>query len=243
MSRGDEVWKNNTVAQAFLKGVRGAIPLAGEQIEVMLRLINARQERVESFADLGCGDGMLASAILAQYPHARGTLVDFSPVMIQEARSQFEFHKLEVNFVTADLGAADWVSTIVDMAPFDVIVSGFAIHHQPDQRKRELYGEIFDLLRPGGIFVHIEHVASTSKWLETVFDNFFVDSLFAYHEEMKSGKSREQVADEYYYRPDKAANILSPVDVQCDWLRTSGFKDVDCYLKIFELAVFGGRRP
>ena len=38
-------------------------------------------------------------------------------------------------------------------------------------------------------------------------------------------------------------NILAPVGDQCDWLREIGFEDVDCYFKIFELAVFGGRKP
>jgi hypothetical protein len=33
------------------------------------------------------------------------------------------------------------------------------------------------------------------------------------------------------------------VEVQCQWLRQIGFGHVDCYLKIFELALFGGLRP
>jgi hypothetical protein len=45
------------------------------------------------------------------------------------------------------------------------------------------------------------------------------------------------------HRPDKAANILAPVEAQCDWLREIGYEDVDCYFKVLELAVFGGRRP
>ena len=43
-------------------------------------------------------------------------------------------------------------------------------------------------------------------------------------------------------RPDRAANILAPVEEQCGWLRALGFQDVDCYWKYFELAVFGGFR-
>lgn len=243
MSRGDEVWKNNSLAQAFLEGVRGAIPLAGEQIEVMLRLIRAREEPVMSFADLGCGNGILAKAILAQYPQARGTLVDFSGPMLREAQIQLKNHPAELHFIIADLGLEDWVRTLSNQAPFDVIVSGFAIHHQPDERKRQLYREIFALLKPGGIFVNLEHVTSRTSWITSIFDDLFVDNLFAYHEKQQSGKTREQVAKEYYYRPDKAANILASVEDQCDWLRAGGFEDVDCYFKIFELAVFGGRRP
>ena len=70
-----------------------------------------------------------------------------------------------------------------------------------------------------------------------------IDSLHAFHSRQGSPKTREQVADEFVHRPDKAANILAPVETQCEWLRACGFADVDCYFKVFELAVFGGRRP
>jgi hypothetical protein len=40
----------------------------------------------------------------------------------------------------------------------------------------------------------------------------------------------------------KEANILAPVETQCQWLREIGFEHVDCYLKIFELEVFDGVR-
>lgn len=38
-------------------------------------------------------------------------------------------------------------------------------------------------------------------------------------------------------------NIRAPVEDQCDWLREIGYEGVDCYFKIFEPAVFGGRKP
>ena len=116
--------------------------------------------------------------------------------------------------------------------------SGYSIHHQPDARKREIYAEIFRLLRSGGIFIKVEHVSSPSQWIAAVNDDLFIDHLHRRSQHM----SRREVAETYYYRPDKAANILAPVELQCQWLRETGFADVDCYLKVFELAVFGGRR-
>jgi hypothetical protein len=47
----------------------------------------------------------------------------------------------------------------------------------------------------------------------------------------------------YRHRPDKAANILAPVELQCGWLREIGFEEVDCCFRIYELAVFAGRKP
>ena len=99
------------------------------------------------------------------------------------------------------------------------------------------------MLLPGGIFLNIEHVASRTPWIQEQFDELFIDHLVAYAEKAEGmGKSREQVAQEFYYRPDKAANILAPVEEQCNWLREIGFEHVDCYLKIFELAVFRGHQ-
>ena len=36
---------------------------------------------------------------------------------------------------------------------------------------------------------------------------------------------------------------MASVEDQCEWLREIGFADVDCFFKVFELAVFGGRKP
>jgi len=101
-----------------------------------------------------------------------------------------------------------------------------------------VYGEIYGLLADGGVFVNVEHVSSPTDWLRAVHDELFIDRLVAVH----ANETRAQVAAKYVNRPDKAANILAPVELQCQRLREIGFTDVDCYLKIFEEAVFGGRK-
>jgi len=53
----------------------------------------------------------------------------------------------------------------------------------------------------------------------------------------------EELSRTYLERPDKEENILAPVELQCSWLRDLGFADVDCFFRLFELALFGGRRP
>ena len=58
-----------------------------------------------------------------------------------------------------------------------------------------------------------------------------------------TGRDRAEVGREYHGRPDKADNILDPVEAQVGWLREIGFEQADCYFKWLELAVFGGVRP
>src|SRR5438093_1475878 len=83
-------------------------------------------------------------------------------------------------------------------------------------------------LAPGGLFLNLEHVSSASPWAGRAFDELCIDGLYAYHRERGGQDSRESVANRFYYRPDKGANILAPVEEQCRWLRDLGFVDVDC---------------
>jgi tRNA (cmo5U34)-methyltransferase len=240
MTVDGSVWKSDDLTQRYLSGVRAAIPSQAERIDVMLRLIQANARPVRFFLDLGCGDGVLGAAILNSYPKASGAFLDFSEPMLAAARAQLDTGAH--SFWRMDYGDPEWSRDMTGRVHFDVIVSGFSIHHQPDARKREIYKELYDLLEPGGIFINIEHVKSATVWGERVYDELFVDQLFAYHKKADPHKTREEVAAEFYNRPDKAANILAPVETQLAWLREIGFTDVDCYSKTLELCLFAGRK-
>ena len=236
------IWENHEVAQNFLTGVRSAIPLAATQIDCILRLIRLTQPEVKSFLDLGCGNGILGKAIAQQYPQAQGIFVDLSPTMLEAAQKNIDNSQGNYHFFLEDFGVSQWRDRVDFALPFDVIVSGFAIHHQSDQRKQEIYQEIYDLLKPAGIFLNLEHTASQSSLGEQAFDELFVDALYSYHKKNNPHQTREEIAQQYYNRHDKNANILALVEQQCMWLREIGFVDVDCFMKIFEIALFGGRR-
>jgi tRNA (cmo5U34)-methyltransferase len=235
------VWQSASLSQMFLEGVRAAIPLADVQLDVLLRVLSAWQPQPSDILDLGCGDGILGRTTLNRYPQAAATFVDFSDAMLEAAEKKLA-PWLRVQTIKADFGEPDWRHALSTSASYDVIVSGFAIHHVPDERKRRLYTEIFDLLKPNGVFLNLEHVASVSADMAAVFDEYFIDSLYAFHSRQASSRSREQIAQDYYHRPDRQANILAPIEEQCNWLRQIGYRDVDCFFKIFELALFGGRK-
>jgi len=63
-----------------------------------------------------------------------------------------------------------------------------------------------------------------------------------FHSNASLNQTRPEIEKAYYQRPDKKENILALVETQCQWLRNIGFQDVDCFFKIFELALFGGRK-
>jgi ubiquinone/menaquinone biosynthesis C-methylase UbiE len=193
--------------------------------------------------DLGCGDGVLAAVVLESFPEAVAVLADHSAPMLEAARAKLQSSGGSIRFCTADYSGAEWIQAVVEYSPFDLIASGFSIHHQPDTRKRQLYKEIFDLLAPGGMLINMEHVASPTKRLGDLWDRIRVDSLYDSAVQRGANKSREMIEKEYFDRSDREANLFAPVGSQCEWLREIGYADVDCFFKYFELAIFGGCRP
>ena len=237
-----EIWKSPELVKRYLSGFRNSFPGAIQQIEILSRLIETNAREVDYFLDVGCGDGILGSVGLDKYPKSKGVFLDFSEDMLKAAKEKLSEIIDRVEIINCDYGKKDWVEKVDHWAPYDIIVSGYSIHHQPDERKKEIYQEIFDLLPRGGLFINIDHVLSRSTWGESVHNENFIDALYNYEIEIGTEISRKEVIDNYYNREDKSANILALVEEQCDWLRDVGFTDVDCYHKIFELAVFGGRK-
>lgn len=241
MTENKSQWQTKELANAFLNGVRGAIPGAELQLAVLRKVTQLWVSSPSRILDLGCGDGILGRMLLDTFPSANAIFADFSDPMLDAARAKV-CGNARATVVKADFSSPEWLNAVKLQTTFDIIVSGFSIHHQPDERKKRLYAEIYDILSPDGVFLNLEHTASLSKAGEELFDEFFVDHLYAYHHISEPGKSRESIAEFYYNRADKKENLLTPVDMQCRWLREIGFQDVDCFFKVFELALFGGRK-
>ena len=235
MSRRDTIWQDAHVAGGFL-GVRTAFPYALDHPRFVLDLLSTGRP-VKRFLDVGCGGGFFTAAVHRVWPDAEAVMVDFSQAMLDEVDANVTGpHRTFVR----DLMEPGWCG---GLGPVDAVVSGFAIHHLPDERKRAIYRDLFELLRPGGWFVHVEHVASASPLGTMLFDRQVTDALHAHLQASDPTATRDDVAKHFDDRVDAEANILSPVDTQCGWLREVGFADVDCFFKCYEVAVFGGRKP
>src|SRR5215216_3020406 len=113
----DEVWKLPAIVNRFLS-YRAAIPMAQEQIGVMMSILKTRKDSIESFIDLGCGDGILGAAILGEYPSAHGVLVDFSEPMLEQAREQLNEYADHLAFENLDYGDPNWVENLRVYSPF-----------------------------------------------------------------------------------------------------------------------------
>lgn len=165
--------------------------------------------------DLGTGDGRLLALLRGDRPEMLGVGLDVSEPMLEKARERFGADG-RVKLLKHDLADA-----LPAVGRFDAVVSSFAIHHLEHERKRSLYGEVFAVLEPGGVFCNLEHVASPTERLH----RRFYDALG--------------------YEPgwEDTSNRLLDVETQLTWLRKLGFDDVDCYWKWLEMALLVGVKP
>jgi tRNA (cmo5U34)-methyltransferase len=195
-------------------GFRAELPHAPDAEGLMVR--HLLPEGLDRVLDLGTGDGHLLAAIGRQCPDAGGVGLDLSPVMVEAARDRFAGLE-QVSFMVHDL-----IEPLPeDLGDFDLIVSALAIHHLPDARKRELYGEALGRLRPGGAFYNLDVVLAPTPELHDLSQRSFGFS--------------DRDAD--------PSDQLAPLDDQLNWLSEVGFDHVDCHWKWLELALFGGTRP
>jgi tRNA (cmo5U34)-methyltransferase len=171
-------------------------------------------QKSRKILDLGTGDGRLLALVRSAHPETEAVAVDFSPAMLDAARKRFAGDS-RVSVVAHNMD-----SSLPSLGKFDAVISSFAIHHLVHERKRELYGEIFALLNPGGVFCNLEHVASPSPRLH---EEFLLRIGFTVETEDPSNK-------------------LLDMETQLGWLREIGFADVDCLWKWRELALLVGVR-
>jgi tRNA (cmo5U34)-methyltransferase len=165
--------------------------------------------------DLGSGDGRLLALVRLARPEGTAVALDFSETMLGRLTARFADDPA-VAVLPHDLNQPLPRS----LGSFDAIVSSFAIHHLSHARKRALYVEVYGLLRPGGVFCNLEHVASPTRNL---------------HEQFLACLDIEPAHED-------PSNKLLDMETQLAWLRAIGFGDVDCHWKWRELALLAGTR-
>ncbi|MGB2692531.1 MAG: class I SAM-dependent methyltransferase [Thermodesulfobacteriota bacterium] len=241
MTKVKSSWEIEENAKYFLESERGAVPGSDLQLEIMVSIIQQWRPAPSRILDLGCGDGILGRFMITCFASVEAIFVDFSDPMLDAARASLK-HISNSTILKADFSSEEWLEALEPDKSFDVIISGFAIHHQPDNRKKELYSEIYNLLTPGGVFLNLEHVESSTPEVSKLFEEYFIEHLHNFQLKSNPETSKEIVADGFRNRPDKDEDQLVAVETQCEWLREIGFKDVDCFFKHFEIGLFGGRK-
>ncbi|MEM5775473.1 MAG: class I SAM-dependent methyltransferase, partial [Anaerolineaceae bacterium] len=134
---------NNTFYQTFGK----AFAVTRRRIQPGITRCLADLPPAGDWLDLGCGGGTVADAWV-KTPGRQGLYlgVDFSPVLLEEARQTVQCaadEHIRVDFCQADLASLEWRDCLTPGNPigapaqFDVISAFAVFHHIPGSSVRE----------------------------------------------------------------------------------------------------------
>lgn len=224
-----------------------------ERFGVIARLIGAMGGGAPKIVDLGCGTGSLMVAVLEALLNATAVGVDFDPTILWLARSRLERFGPRAGFALADLRQPSWTQAIG--SPADAAVSATALHWCGPDQLVAIYGQVAQVLRPGGLLLNADHVGSDSPAIQREW-------------ERRRAEMREEATDpssddwDGFWAAYSGALGLDPQGIQqglgagweggvenglplawhLDRLRESGFSHVDCFWRCDCDAVYGGVR-
>jgi ubiquinone/menaquinone biosynthesis C-methylase UbiE len=145
-----------------------------------------RGQRDARVLDVACGTGRFLHQLAVAHPQLRLFGLDMSPYYIQHAREL--------------LGDVENLSLVADNAEsmpfvdgyFDVVTSIHLFHELPHDARRNVYREMFRVLRPGGLLV-IEDSAqlSDSEQLGFLLERFSRE----FHEPYHKGYLRDDIGE------------------------------------------------
>ena len=229
------IWKSADIitSRTARAGAREAKGTA--QWELMAQLLPFDEDDTFTFLDLGAGTGSASHGILQLYPHSTAILADFSAEMIAAGEVEMQPFAGRYRFVTFDMSTDVWPTAIPRKV--DAVITGMSIHHMPDDRKRGLFAEIFDRLRPGGWYLNYDAIDSDEAVVRDAWTRAHdrIDPLAA---EQRQHPTALDLA-----RHTNHMRHVIPLSPQLTWFTQAGFIGVDVYWKKLEDVVYGGMRP
>ncbi|PYL03495.1 MAG: 16S rRNA (cytosine(1402)-N(4))-methyltransferase [Verrucomicrobia bacterium] len=133
--------------------IRTVIPHYETMRAVQLELLARSLPPDGRVIDLGGGTGALARAVAEKFPGVRVEIWDTDPAMLEVARERCAAFGDRVHFVERSFAEP--------LPACDAVVACIALHHVKDiSAKGKIYANIFQALRPGGIFANADCVMS-----------------------------------------------------------------------------------
>ncbi len=241
----DIAWQKTWGSREFIESwaAKGGwqAPIREVQTQVVLEMLGRSDDQPMRVLDIGAGYGALAMAILDCHPNATAVCLDASEAMLALGRERNAPRSNRIEFVQGSLATPAWLETV--HGNFDAIVSSRALHHFTDQqRRRYIFREVFDLVRPGGCFINADNVRAATKTLGERYRRARDGYLESYIRRSSGGKTGltelRAATPSTYHGPHNNGEL----EQELAWLREAGFLDVDCFWKFATTVVYGGFR-
>ena len=231
-----ELWRTEQgpAKPAALKLIAAAIPFPTDQ---RLRVL-----------DVGCGTGDAGRAIHSRFPDSQVDFVDRNEFFVSLCDAVNSRDHIRGRSLVRDLSDASWRRDLE--RNYDVVVAVNTLHWSNLARVTELFGEIFQLLRSGGVFLLMEPVSAEPPFAPG-FDAWKKEQPNQHNfEDWRRFWSRVKALIGYDYGflgdpPDNQNRIGDTLSVM-QWvalLTRAGFSSNDILLRDAEKVVLAGIKP
>ena len=189
---------------------------------ISLALVEDAGIGVTHVVDLGSGHGPYLADFLETFPEARGTWVDSSPPMEDEARRQLARFGDRVTYVLTDVQEL----ASARIGPASVVCSSRALHHLSHDGLAELYRVVGRIVEPGGFVFNLDHVGAPGD-LEQAYRR--IRGRF-------TGERKKEL------KPHRHDYPLARADEHAAWMEAAGFEHADVPWRMLYTALVAARR-
>jgi SAM-dependent methyltransferase len=145
-------WHSQSYVEYWIKRDESRDDERRPRIRQMIEMAKLPREAELAVLDIGAGYGYLTEEVLRAFPRAHVTLQDYSDLMLARAREHLAKFAGQLSFVLADLLDPGWSDRVG--GPFDLIVSGIAIHNlRAGDKIAAVYRGVARLLKPDALFL------------------------------------------------------------------------------------------
>lgn len=195
------------------------IPFYDAQRELMLELIHFEHDAPLSVLDLGCGPGIMAARVLAEFPRARITLLDLTEEMMAACRERLGSTERVAyrvgDFRTDELGG-----------DYDVVLASLSLHHATVAERPRLATHLHGCLSPAGRLIAAEVIVDESP------------AIRAQHYELwKRFMFRQGEDGDAWYRKHLAKDHPMEISAWTRMLAQAGFASTGCFWRCLNFAI------
>ncbi|OWK71868.1 trans-aconitate 2-methyltransferase [Pedobacter sp. AJM] len=217
----------NAVSEKYDRQRRFLIPCFDDFYGTALAL-SEQVSTVKNILDVGAGTGLMSAFFQEKYPDAKITLVDISQDMLKKAKERFVGNE-NISFLNADFATIDLPEN-----HYDLVVSGLAIHHLPDELKQQLFGKIAKTLKSDGWLINADQVLGETDLAEKIYTENWKNHVKQHpnltEDEKQSAFDRIKV------------DMMASLNNQLKWLEEAGLQNANCYYQYYNFVVFAANK-
>jgi SAM-dependent methyltransferase len=215
-------------------------------LDLMSAAIPFSEEAPLHVLDLCCGPGDVGRAVRARYPKSRIDCLDRDVFLISICIATNRREGVSGQTFIRDLWDADWCNGLD--RDYDVVATANALHWLDARRVGELCKDVFQLLRPGGVFLFVEpaygeppFAAGFAEWKSRQPSRYSRENWERFWSRANEilGYDHTKLLGSRGSHVDKDMSVSGWIQV----LRKAGFESIDVLLRDADEVILAAAKP